>query len=344
MKQYLQKLIKGSALSEEETYQVFERLMGKSELEAGDAEIGAYLYATGLRLPQAAELIGAARALRQHMVRVPLEPAITEQGVLDTCGTGGSGLGSFNVSTAVAIVCAAAGQYVCKHGNRGVSSASGSVDVLEALNINYQLNPKAEAQCCARTRFCFMFAPKHHPATARVARVRRELGFRTIFNFLGPLANPAAAQYQLLGVSSTEMLPRMAEALNALGTKRAMIVCGSDGLDEISLSGETLVNEINGQQIKEYRIKPDDFGFSFAPQEHIRAQTPQESADIIIKVFSGKMGSCRNMVLLNSGAALFVGGKCASVEEGIKLAAEVLDSGKALASLQKIQEISTQLA
>ncbi len=340
MKDYLRSLIQAKPLNEQETSAIFDLLMGEGEVSASESQIGAYLFATAGREPDAVELVGAAKALRRRMVRVNLQERLPGIESLDTCGTGGSRLNTFNASTAAALLCAAAGQYVAKHGNRAATSASGSVDVLEALGVNCELTPQQIAECCAETRFCFLFAPKHHPATARVARIRRELGFRTIFNYLGPLVNPAGAQCQVLGVSSRTMLGRMAEALRALGSSRVLVANGDDGLDEISLCANTLVNEVREGKIKEYIIDPTEFGFPLAPLEDIQAQTPQESARIIRDVFSGHPGSCRNMVLLNAGAGLYISGKSSSIQEGLNLAAQVLDSGKAAETLEAVKRFT----
>jgi anthranilate phosphoribosyltransferase len=345
MKNYLRKLSQGEVLTEEETYAVFEALLKKDEQGlVTDAQIGAYLFATGCREPRSTELIGAARSLRAHMIKVDLSQVLPGVELLDTCGTGGSGLNTFNTSTVVALVCAAAGQPVAKHGNRGATSSSGSADLLEALGVKCDLAPQHIALCCKETNFCFMFAPKHHPATARVGRIRRELGFRTIFNFLGPLVNPADAAYQLLGVSKKSMVPAIAQALCALGAKRAMVVHGDDGQDEITLCGKTLVNEVEAGEIREYTISPDEFGFTCVQFEQVQGSMPVEAAERVREILAGKSSPYRDLILLNAGAALYLCGRSKSIAEGITQAKSCLDSSRAVNVLNKVIEETNRYA
>jgi anthranilate phosphoribosyltransferase len=345
MKNYLRKLSQGEVLTEEETFAVFEALLKKDEPGAvTDAQIGAYLFATGCREPRSAELVGAARSLRAHMIKVDLSQVLPGIQVLDTCGTGGSGLNTFNTSTVVALVCAAAGQPVAKHGNRGATSSSGSMDLLEALGVKCDLTPEHIAFCCKETNFCFMFAPKHHPATARVARIRRELGFRTIFNFLGPLVNPADAAYQLLGVSKRSMVPVIAQALRALGAKRAMVVHGDDGQDEITLCGETLINEVKEGEIREYSLSPGEFGFGCVQFEQVKGSMPAQAAERVREILSGKESPYRDLILINAGAALYLCGRSKSIAEGIAQAKDCLDSNKAMNVLNKVIEETNRYA
>ena len=333
----MQKLAALEPLTLDETTALFERLMSPDEQSVSDAQIGAYLLATAARTLTAEELAGGAGALRKHMETVPVSNSLS---LLDTCGTGGSGFKTFNTSTAVAFVCAAAGQAVAKHGNRAASSSSGSADVLEALGVAFSPSPEEAARSLEETGFCFMFAPQHHPATKRVARVRRELGIRTIFNFLGPLANPAGAAYQLLGVSSEKMLPLMAEALQRLGAKRAMLVRGREGLDELSVSGESLAYEIQGDRLEQYTVSPDAFGLSCHPITEVEVSSPQESAEKMKQVFSGESSPYRDLVLLNAGAALYVCQVASKLDEGVAKAAELIDSGEVLRKLEQVQRFS----
>ena len=340
MKKYLKKLL-SQPLSEHETAQVFSLLLEDTDNAASDAQIGAYLLATSLRGPSAAELIAGVRSLREHMVRVPLRMALSKDAVLlDTAGTGGSGLDSFNTSTVAALVIAASGQTVTKHGNRAASSKCGSADLLEALGVTIELSPEQASRCAVETGFCFMFAPLHHPATKRVARVRRELGFRTLFNFLGPLCNPAGAECQLMGVSEKTMLPVISEALLELGCQRAMIVRGEDGLDELSLSTDTEVFEVNQGFIRHYHIAPEDFGLERVALEQIKGYEPARSAELALEVLRGKVSPYRDLIALNAGAGLYVANKVADIAEGVAKANEVLSSGKAAGLLEKVKEVS----
>ncbi len=341
MKDLLKKLSNKESLGEEETFRLFELMMNSNKECVTDAQIGAYLMGTSSRIISTDELVGAARSLRSHMVAV--DHSGLESELLDTCGTGGSGLNSFNTSTVVSFIAAAAGQPVAKHGNRAQTSKSGSADLLSALGVNIELTPEQLNSCLTKAGFCFMFAPLHHPATKRVQIIRRELGFRTIFNFLGPLANPAGATRQLLGVSSKEMLPVMAEALLRLGTEHALVVCGEDGLDEITLSGETHVCEVHEDKVTSYSISPDEFNFLPAPLSEIQGFPPEESAKKVYTLLHGEKGPLRELIVLNAGAALYASGKAESIADGVSRAEILIDSGKALQQLERIIEVSNSL-
>ncbi len=336
MKEILSQLIGLHALGEDQTFSTLEQMMQDGGETPTDAQIAGYLFGTGCRMLTSSELVGAARCLRSHMTQVPL-PKLA---MLDTCGTGGSGFSTFNTSTAVAFVCAAAGQPVAKHGNRASTSKSGSADVLERLGLCLDLNAEQIAQSVQTTGFGFMFAPMHHAATKRVQRIRRELGFRTIFNFIGPLSNPAGAAFQLLGVSSLEMLPVMAEALRDLGTKNALVVRGEEGLDEISLTAPTTVYELRDQQLDCYTLRPEDFGFQSVEMREIEVASAEESAERMQKLFSGEPGPLRDLVLLNAGAALYVSTAAKDIAEGISLAQECIDSGKVSAKVTEVVEFT----
>lgn len=339
MKELLKKLSVGERLTAEEAFYLFELLVSSSKVT--DAQIGAFLFALGgARIPTSAELTGAARALRKHMVRVPAKSAFPGEVIIDTCGTGGSGFNTFNTSTICAIIAAAAGVKVAKHGNRAATSQCGSADLISALGIQLEMKPEQALECLRKSNFCFLFAPNHHPATKRVQLIRRELGFRTIFNFLGPLVNPAEVEYQLLGVSNKEMVPVIAETLLTLGTQHALVVCGEDNFDEISLSAETLVAEVKNGNIGSYRLKPEDFGFSRVNFKDIQGADPAASARLVKELLAGKDDARRNLVLLNAGAILYIGKKAKDINEGITLAAELIASGKALSALDTITKLT----
>jgi anthranilate phosphoribosyltransferase len=275
------------------------------------------------------------------MLGLALPAGSTE--ILDTCGTGGSGLNTFNTSTASAFVCVAAGQPVAKHGNRAATSACGSADVLEALGIKLELSPEQELQCLKETGFCFMFAPFHHPATKRVVAIRRELGIRTIFNFLGPLSNPAGARFQVVGVSEPRLMRTIAEALQQLGSTQALVVRGEDGLDEISPCSATHIVELRNGEITEYDIAPEDFGLSLSQHQDIEGSQAKEAAVRLREVLSGKESPLRNLIALNAGAGLYVSGKASSIKEGVEQALDVLSGGKAIEVLDTVVATSQRL-
>ena len=284
----------------------------------------------GLRVKKetVGEITGAARVMRELAVRVPT-PAYAH--FIDIVGTGGDGAHSFNISTASMFVAAAAGARVAKHGNRGVSSKSGSADVLEALGARIDLAPLQVAQCLDETGIGFMFAPNHHPAMKAVAPVRRELGVRTIFNILGPLTNPAAAPNILMGVFHPDLVGIQVRVLQQLGVQRAMVVYGKDGLDEISLGGATLVGELREGAVHEYELEPEDFGFSMASSRNLRVDDAQASRELLLAALENRHAIARDVVLLNAGAALYVAGLAADLGAGIARARAAIDSGDARA-------------
>ena len=336
MKKYFTPLFDGP-LDSCATAEIFSSMMADGSEAATDAQIGAYLFAMARRLPTAEELAAAASSLRAHMVAVPLKASP----LLDTAGTGGSGLTTFNASTVAALICAAAGQKVAKHGNRAATSACGSADLLEALGIRIELDLRGVERCFAETGFCFMFAPAHHPATRRVVRIRRELGFRTIFNFLGPLCNPAGAGRQVIGVSELSMAGVMAEALSRLGTERSLVVRGEDGLDEISLCAPTKVFEVvPGEAVKEYTISPEEAGLKRREFAEICGGNPADSAKRVRALLAGKAEAYADFACLNAGAALYVCGRATSIKEGVRLAADCVRSGAPAALLEKLVTVS----
>ena len=288
---------------------------------------------TGLRVKKETidEIAAAAHVMREFAARVEVGD---RRHLVDIVGTGGDGAHTFNISTAAMFVCAAAGAKVAKHGNRSVSSKSGSADVLEALGARIELQPADVARCIAATGFGFMFAPIHHPAMRHVAPVRRELGVRTIFNILGPLTNPAGAPNILMGVFHADLVGIQARVLQRLGAERALVVHGRDGLDEITLAGGTLVGELRDGVIEEYEILPGEFGLPMADLRGLRVDSPEESRAMLLRVLDDRPGPARDIVLLNAGAALYVAGVAASIAEGVERARQAVATGAARAKLQ----------
>jgi anthranilate phosphoribosyltransferase len=303
--------------------------------EATPAQIASFLTALRMKGEAVAEIIGAAEAMRAHAVRLPDAP----RGTLDTCGTGGDARGTFNISTAAALVAAAAGVPVAKHGNRSVTSRCGSADVLEALGV--PLDPPIEriARSLVEARFAFLFAPYFHSAMRHAAPVRREIGIRTIFNIVGPLTNPAGASYQLVGVFRRDLAALLARALGELGAERAWVVHGTDGLDEITLAGPTHVAAWETDTLRTFAIDPEAMGLRRAPAEALTGGTAQENAALVLRILRGADGPARDVVLLNAGAALVVAGRAEDLADGMRLAAHAVDSGAALATLDHARRV-----
>jgi anthranilate phosphoribosyltransferase len=283
-----------------------------------------------------AELVGFARTMRQEAVRFETGGRT----VFDTCGTGGDQAGTFNISSAAAIVVAACGVPVAKHGNRSVSSRCGSADVLEALGVAVSASPEVASRCLADTGIAFLFAPTFHPSMKHAAPTRRDLGVRTAFNLLGPLTNPARPTRQLVGVPRPELTELLARALLMLGSERAWVVHGADGLDELSLSGHTKVSECRDGAVQTFYVHPSDFGLPKAPVETLVGGDAERNAALVREVLDGVEGPLRNVVLLNAGAALFIAGHSASVREGIAAAARSIDSGAARSTLERLVAVS----
>jgi anthranilate phosphoribosyltransferase len=300
--------------------------------EATDAQIGAFLAALRVRGETVPEIVGFAQALRARVKRV----RVRRRPLLDTCGTGGDGAGTFNISTTVAFIAAGAGAAVAKHGNRAVSSRSGSADVLEALGVRTDLTPARAAACVEKLGVGFLFAPSHHPGFARVGPVRRQLGARTVFNLLGPLANPAGAPRQLLGVYSTALVKPVAQALLALGAERAFVVSSRDGLDELSLSGPTVVAALNGGRVVMQELTPEAVGLRRRPLSALAGGDARRNAVILRAVLSGRKGAPRDACLFNASAALQAAGLAKGWRAGLALAAESIDSGRALGALEAL--------
>jgi anthranilate phosphoribosyltransferase len=338
----LAKLIEGESLSQAEAAAAMEDIM---EDRATAAQFGAFVTALRVKGETADEIAGMADVMRRKVLRVP-----TDLPVVDTCGTGGDGSGTFNVSTAAAFVVAAAGQPVAKHGNRGMSSKCGSADVLEALGVNISLGPDAVARCIEQAGVGFMFAPAYHPAMKFAAPLRREIGIRTVFNILGPITNPAGAQTQVLGVATAQTQAHLAGALGRLGSKRALVVHGLEGLDEFSIAGPSLVHDLRAGEVSEYRVHPEEVGLTLGTTLDVRGGDAAQNAAIIRGVLAGKRNgngaanaAQRGIVALNAGAALVASGTAASLADGVRLAADVIDSGAALATLETFARTSQAL-
>ena len=307
--------------------------------ELTPAQIAALLIALRVKGETVDEIAAAATVMRELSTKVEVAAS---RHLIDTCGTGGDGIQTFNVSTTSAFVAAAAGAQVAKHGGRSVSSVCGSADVLEALGVNVNQTPAQVANCISTLGVGFMFAPNHHSAMKHAAPVRRELGVRTIFNLLGPLTNPAQAKNQLLGVFSQTLTTKLAHVLKQLGSEHVMVVCGADGMDEISFSGDTFVAELRNGKVREYTLNPHQFGLGLHNVGSIKVSNADESKSMLLDVLSGKPGAARDIVLLNAGAAIYVAGLTDTLQAGVDQAAHALDSGKALQKLQDLAALTQQ--
>jgi anthranilate phosphoribosyltransferase len=319
-------------LTEAQAAGVMEEIMSG---EATPAQLAAFLTALRLKGETVDEIAGMARVMRAKACRVDCRGAL-----LDTCGTGGDASGTFNVSTAAAFVAAAAGARVAKHGNRAMSSRCGSADVLEALGAKIDLSPEQAAACLEQTGFCFMFAPRFHPAMRFAAGPRREIGIRTVFNILGPLCNPAGATRQVLGVADGSLGDKMAQVLARLGCERAIIVHGEDGLDELSPSGTSRVWEIRDSAVERYCVSPKDAGLAHHPLRSVSGGTPDDNARMLRSVLGGERGALRDFTLLNAAAGLLACGLAGDLAGGVARAADAIDSGGALAKLDRFIEVS----
>ncbi|GEB32729.1 MULTISPECIES: anthranilate phosphoribosyltransferase [Brevibacillus] len=329
----LEQILQGSDL----TRAIAEEAMGEiMDGKATPAQIGAFLASMRLKGEQVEEIIGFAQAMRARAMRFPID----HPGLVDTCGTGGDGSNTFNISTASAIVAASDGVRIAKHGNRAVSSKSGSADVLEALGVPVNLSPKEAADCLRATNLCFLFAPLYHQAMKHAAGPRKELAVRTVFNLLGPLTNPANASHQLMGVYDAKLLPTVAAVLRELHVERALVVAGSDGLDELTVTGTSQIAELRDGQIRTYEIDPKQFGLRRHDKEALRGGDSSENAEIIRDVFAGKRGAARDIVLLNAGAILYLSDRVRSIEAGVIRAAELIDDGLVMRKLEHIRQIA----
>ncbi len=339
VQQAIAKLVERQNLTREEAAELMEATMTGT---ATPAQTAGWLIALRMKGETAEEIAGCAEVMRRHAVQVHSQRK-TE--LIDTCGTGADRVKTFNVSTAVAFVAAAAGIPVAKHGNRAVTSKCGSADVLEALGCRLELTPEQLARAIDEIGIGFLFARSHHPAMKYAAPVRQELGVRTVFNVLGPLTNPAGASRQLLGVFSADLVRLIAEVLRELGSEEAMVVHGEPGLDELSTLGETVIVHLRDGQVNEERITPEQFGLKRARPEEVTApDSPQACAEVIRRLFAGERGPARDLLLLNAAAALVVGGKSANLADGIELAQQILDSGAAMQVLERYIRFTQEAA
>lgn len=334
IKEAIKKLVEHKDLTYDEAMEVMDEIMSGT---ATQLSMGSYLTALRMKGETIEEITASAAGMRQHCTKL-----LNDMDVLEIVGTGGDEANSFNISTTSGIVVASAGIPVAKHGNRGVSSKSGAADVLEALGVKIDIEPEQCANILKEINLCFMFAQKYHTAMRFVAPVRKELGIRTIFNILGPLANPAGANMQLLGVYEESLVEPLAEVLLNLGVKRAMVVYGEDKLDEISLSAPTKVCEIRDGVKKSYEIKAEDFGLTRCLKEDLVGGTPTDNAKITLDILNGQKGPKRDAVLLNAGACFYLVKDGITMQEGIKMAAEQIDSGKAIEKLNQLITLSNQ--
>lgn len=333
IKEAILKLAKKEDLTYKEAYQVMDEIMSG---EASNVQMSSYLTAMSLKGETIDEITASAAGMREHCVKL-----LHNVDALEIVGTGGDGSNSFNISTTSAIVIAAAGIPVAKHGNRAASSKCGAADVLEALGVKITIPPEQSAHLLEKIGICFLFAQNYHIAMKYVAPVRKELGIRTIFNILGPLANPAGANMEVMGVYEEALVEPLAKVLSKLGVKNAMVVYGQDQLDEISMSAPTSVCEIKNGEFHSYTITPEQFGFTSCDKEELRGGTPEENAGITKAILNGQeTGPKRSAVLLNAGAALYVAGKAKSLEEGVRLAQETIDTKKALQKLEQFIQYS----
>ncbi len=330
MKQYLAKVVRGERLSEEEAGAAMAAIM---DGEATPAQIGALLGALAVRGETEDEVVGFARTMRARAVPLRSSKAV------DTCGTGGDGAGTFNISTVASLVAAACGATVAKHGNRSASGHCGSADVLEALGVKIDAPPGAVQQCLDRAGWAFLFAPAFHAATRHAVGPRKELGVRTVFNLLGPLTNPALPEAQVVGVPRLELAPFMARCLGRLGVARAWVVHGG-GLDELTLSGETTVAQLEHGTVVSFTVSPETAGLERAPLEALRGGNAEESAHITRRVLEGEKGPRRDVVVLNAAAALIVAGRARDLRQGVQIAGDGIDEGRAAALLDRVRSLS----
>ena len=333
IKEAIIRLSQKQDLSYDEAEQVMNEIM---EAKATDVQMSAYLTALSLKGETIDEITASAAGMRAHCIKL-----LHNMDVLEIVGTGGDGANSFNISTTASLVIAAAGVPVAKHGNRAASSKSGAADVLEALGVKIDLPPERSAQLLKKIQICFLFAQNYHIAMKYVAPIRKELGIRTVFNILGPLSNPAGANMELMGVYEEELVEPLAQVMAKLGVVRGMVVYGQDKLDEISMSAPTSVCEIRDGWFQSYEITPEQFGYTRCTKEELTGGTPEENAEITRKILSGEdRGAKRCAVCLNAGAAIYIAGKAATMEEGVRMAERLIDEGAAAGKLEQFIEES----
>lgn len=332
MKQVLEKLLDKESLSRDESYNVMEKIMSGG---FDDVQVGAFLVALRAKGEAVDEVAGFADAMRKKMTSIQIE-----DGAIDMCGTGGDMKNTFNISTAASFLVAGAGVKVAKHGNRAASSRSGSADVLTALGVDISMSPEKVALCVEEIGIGFLFAPILHPAMKYAVPARKSLAIRTVFNILGPLCNPAKVKRQVLGVFASELTSKMANILKALGSEEVMVIYGNDGLDELTITTTSSVSHLTQDgNISQMEINPQDYGFPLGSIDDLRGGSPDENAQIIEKILKGEKGPRRDVVVLNAAAGIMVGGKATTMEEGIQLAKEAIDSGKALNVLQQLAAV-----
>ena len=337
LKQYITKVMNGENLTQEEAGKAMDIILSG---EANESQIASFLSVLKMKGEVVDEIAGFARTLIAHASHVPHQKPVT-----CNCGTGGDTKNTFNISTTAAFVLAAGGVFVAKHGNRGVSSASGSSDVLSELGVKYDLTPENAGKIIDDIGIAFLFAPAFNKAMKYVAKTRKELGFRTVFNLLGPIINPAGLDYQMVGIYDAELTELIAGVLKEVGVKHAMVIASGDGMDEISTNTKTKVSEIKDGQIRTYEINPADYGFQPGTLADYAGGTSQENAEITLKILRGEeKGIKRDIVVMNAGAALYAGDKAASIADGIRLANELIDSGAALKKLQQLIEETQKLS
>lgn len=337
IKKAIVKIVSKEDLTYDEAYAVMNEIMSGETTPTQNAAFLAALSAKSARAETTDEIAGCAAAMRDHATRVD-----TGMDIFEIVGTGGDNAHSFNISTTSALVAAAGGMKVAKHGNRAASSQCGTADCLEALGVNIQQSPAKCIELLNEVGMCFFFAQKYHTSMKYVGAIRKELGFRTVFNILGPLTNPGSPSMQLLGVYDGYLVEPLAQVLVDLGVKRGMVVYGMDKLDEISLSAPTKICEIRDGWFKSSIITPEDFGFERCTKDDLKGGTPAENAAITRAILGGEKGHKRNAVLMNAGASLYIGGKADSMRDGIALAADIINSGKALVTLEKFIEVSNR--
>lgn len=337
IKEAIVKIVNKGDLTYDEAYEVMNEIMSGETTPTQNAAFLAALSTKSTKAETTDEIAGCAKAMRDNAIKVE-----TNMDLFEIVGTGGDNSDSFNISTTAAIVAAAGGMKVAKHGNRAASSKCGTADCQEALGINIEQDPEKCIELLEKVGMCFFFAQKYHTSMKYVGPIRRELGFRTVFNILGPLTNPGSPSMQLLGVYDEYLVEPLAQVLISLGVKRGMVVYGQDKLDEISMSAPTTVCEFKDGWFKTYTITPEQFGFERCTKADLEGGTPEENAKITREILNGAAGPKRNAVLMNAGAALYIGGKADSIKEGIDLAASIIDSKKALETLEKLIEVSNQ--
>jgi len=330
----LNRLIAGEDLPHGDMHELMQHIMGG---QLTPAQIAAVLVALRVKGETVTEIAAAAEVMRELSIKV--NPKHTEH-LIDTCGTGGDGAQTFNISTASALVAAAAGAHVAKHGGRSVSSTCGSADILEKLGVNVNLTPQQVAHCVDSIGVGFMFAPNYHSAMKHAAPVRRELGVRTLFNLLGPLTNPAGAANQVMGVFRRDLTGKLARVLQQLGSRHVLVVHGADGMDEISISEPTYIAELKDGEVREYTVQPEQFGLTPAPLDAIRVANADEARDMLLGVLDNRAGAARDIVQLNAGAAIYVSGLATTLEEGARKAAEIIASGAAKNKLAQLVQVS----